>query len=170
MIEVGNSKEPVYAEHLPKAKEELNDVIVRIIPAILKEVDRIKQFAHLVQNFDDLSIAVTRDPLTDESVPSLKFGLDENEQKGEKGFKLQFSTDEARKIQTGMDPSLYAALCEEGILRAIANFEKITNENDEFAYAYSEDIKALYALLEEVQTATNPFDIVERINMFPYRY
>jgi len=167
MLENSELKEAAYAEHLTAAKEALNNAIIGIIPAILSEFDRVRQLMHVIENFDDLSIAVTRNSLTGESVPSLKLGLDENEKKGERGFILQFSTDEARNIQTEMDPSLYAALCEEGILRVIRIYESFT---DELTDAYSRDIEALYKLLEFVQTASNPFEISERIKMYPFRY
>lgn len=170
MLDSQNSKEPVYAEHLAEAKEHIRGCLLQILPTILQEHDRAMEFAYLLKNLSRVSIVVTRNPLIGESVPSLKFGLDEDEQKGEKRFTLQFTTGEAREIQTGMDPSLYAALCEEGILRALQSYEKITNENDEFTHEYSKDIEALYALLEFVQTASNPFDIAEEITMFPFRY
>lgn len=69
-----------------------------------------------------------------------------------------------------MDPSLYAALCEEGLLRTIKIYEKITKQDDEIPNAYAKELETLHLLLEFVQAATNPFDVAEKITTFPFRY
>ncbi|MFC1599623.1 hypothetical protein ACFL3T_01175 [Patescibacteria group bacterium] len=157
-------KEPVYADELPAAKECLNDCILQIIPTILKEFDRVRQLTHLMQHFDQLSIVVLRSSLDKETKPTLKFGLDDSEKDNYRGYKAPLTQEEAIKIRTGMDPSLYAALCEEGLLRAIEVYESI-----DYTDAYDNDLRVLYGLLEFVQTAGTPFDIAEQIKMFPER-
>jgi len=163
MMDFERTNDSVYGDNLEDAKMTLKLEVHDIVVQILQEYDRARQFAHLLKHFDDLSIGVSRDSLLKDQEETLKFGLDADDSKGEHGFVLELTADEAREIRTSMKPESYAALCEEGLIRQIGIYEQIASS------AYKADIEKLKALLEFVQTATDPMQIVNRIKMWPER-
>jgi hypothetical protein len=127
-----------------------------------QENNRIVASLRLIVEKKNLKIYVTRRWGCEES-PTLKFGYNEDDYKGQQGFTFPLSEDEANNLQKNINLPDYQTICEYGINESIVFLRNAINELTAEIEEKSAKCESMQAIWEnkDIQAALHMKDVFE---------
>ncbi|MFC1647419.1 hypothetical protein ACFL10_00300 [Patescibacteria group bacterium] len=125
----------------------LHEKLIKIIESLGAEDARRKKLDYLIQNFDKVVICVFRTLCQEKKSPSIKIGINEDNETGEQGFALTLTKKEAEKLHEEIPEDHFNDLCLYGIETMLNEYER--QNNPEYA---RRDIRKLEKLKTEFET------------------